>query len=199
MKNHYLAAAVATVLSLAACQKPAETEPTPAAAAAGSPAGSVAAVEHILALPALARCGAEAAGTNQVIDLGGGAFAVLADCEPSDSSSALKALFVQGADGVLKSQSLFSYHGPVQADGVNADEGLTSPLTWDDAAKELVSISTLGPDQGQTPAQTTTTKWRWDGSKIALVSAVVTGGGDVPPSWPTTPATPDPTPAAVPV
>lgn len=210
MKSICIAAIAA--LGLAACQQAAETK-APAEAATTSPAGSEAAVARILAMPVMARCGGDWPGhaaptANQVIDLGGGAFAVLTDCHPNEEGQApSKTLHVQGADGVLKSQSLILFNGPEAEfeEGYDWEPSLTSEATWDAAAKEFVWSDTVGPNEGETSTQTRTMRWRWDGSKLVMTSAVrvtrATPGapatGEVA-GWPVS-GKADPTPAAVPV
>ena len=210
MKTIYVAAISA--LALAACQPAAETG-VPADAASPSPAVAEAAVARILAMPVLERCGGDwpghaAPSANQVIDLGSGAFAVLTDCYPSaEGQTPWKSLHVQGADGVLKSQSLILFNGPEAEfdEGYDWEPSLTSEATWDAAAKEFVWSDTVGPNEGETSTQTRTMRWRWDGSKLAMASAVrvthATPGapatGEVA-GWPVS-GKADPTPAAVPV
>ncbi|MBU2380818.1 MAG: hypothetical protein KJ824_16820 [Alphaproteobacteria bacterium] len=194
-------------MSLSACQKAAETT-EPSAASADAPAGSAAAVERILAMPVMERCGSDWPGhtpptAHQVIDLGEGAFAVLTDCYPNDDQPAWKTLHVQGADGVLKAQPLIIYNGPEYDEGYDWEVSPTSEARWDSTARQLVWAYTLAPGDEEPATQVRTMRWRWDGEKMAMVeagramhatpnapaTAPVTG-------WPTTPATPDPTPAA---
>lgn len=201
--------AALAALALAACQQPAGTK----AAADAAPAASAAAVERILAMPVMARCGGDWPGhaaptTNQVIDLGGGAFAVLADCYPNAEGQApWKSLHVQGQDGILKSQSLVLFNGPEAEfdEGFDWEQSPTSQATWDAAAKELVWSDTVGPNDGETSSQTRTMRWRWDGSRMAMVSAVrvthaIPGAPatDEVTGWPAAGKT-DPTPAPTPV
>lgn len=199
-----------TALALAACQQPGTKA---SADSAGAP-DSTAAVARILAMPVMERCGSDWPGhapptANQVIDLGGGAFAVLTDCYQSEEGKAAwKSLHVQGADGVLKAQSLILFNGPAAEfdEGFNWEVSPTSEATWNPAAKELVWADTLGPNETDPSSQTRTMRWRWNGSKLVMVDAIrvthATAGapatGEVT-GWPTTPATPDPTPEAVPV
>lgn len=210
MKTICIAAVAA--LALAACQQPAEPKAA-ADAATTAPAASSAAVERILAMPVMARCGGDWPGhaaptANQVIDLGGGAFAVLADCYPNaEGQTPWKSLHVQGPDGVLKSQSLILFNGPeVEFDeGFDWEPSLTSEARWDAAAGEFVWSDTVGPNDGETSYWVRTMRWRWDGSKLAMVSAVrVTHAAPGAPAtdevtgWPAAGKT-DPTPAATPV
>lgn len=210
MKSICIAAIAA--LALAACQQGAETR-APAGAASPSPAGSDAAVARILAIPVADRCGSDWPGhaaptANQVIDLGGGAFAVLTDCYPTEEGQApWKSLHTQGADGVLKSQSLILFNGPEAEfdEGFDWEPSLTSQATWDTAARELVWSDTVGPNDGETAIQTRTMRWSWDGSRLAMLGAVrvthATPGapatGEVT-GWPAAGKT-DPTPPATPV
>jgi hypothetical protein len=210
MKSICIAAIAA--LALAACQQGAETR-APAGAASPSPAGSDAAVARILAMPVADRCGSDWPGhaaptANQVIDLGGGAFAVLTDCYPTEEGQApWKSLHTQGADGVLKSQSLILFNGPEAEfdEGFDWEPSLTSKATWDTAARELVWSDTVGPNDGETSTQTRTMRWSWDGSRLAMLGAVrvthATPGapatGEVT-GWPAAGKT-DPTPPATPV
>lgn len=210
MKTICIAAVAA--LALAACQQPAEPKAA-ADAATTAPAASSAAVERILAMPVMARCGGDWPGhaaptANQVIDLGSGAFAVLADCYPNaEGQTPWKSLHVQGPDGVLKSQSLILFNGPeVEFDeGFDWEPSLTSEARWDAAAREFVWSDTVGPNDGETSYWVRTMRWRWDGSKLAMVSAVrVTHAAPGAPAtdevtgWPAAGKT-DPTPAATPV
>lgn len=201
-------------LALTACQPTGEGRASAdAASATGAPAGSAEAVQRILAIPVLDRCGGDWPGhaaptANQVIDLGGGAFAVLTDCHPNEEGQTpWKTLHVQGADGMIKSQSLILFNGPEAEfeEGYDWEPSLTSEATWDAAAREFVWSDTLGPNEGETSTQTRTMRWRWDGSKLAMVSAVrvthatpgATASAEVT-GWPS-PGKVDPTPAAVPV
>lgn len=212
MKNHHLAAALAAVLALGACQKATEGVDE-AAAASGAPAGSAVAVERILAIPVMDRCGGDWPGHpaptfTQVIDLGGAAFAVLTDCYPNEEGQApWKTLHVQGADGVLKAQPLILFNGPEAEfdEGFDWEPSSTSEATWDAAAKELVWSDTIPPNESEVSSQVRTMRWRWDGSKLVMVSAVrvthATPGapatGEVT-GWPAA-GKADPTPAAIPV
>lgn len=210
MKTICIAAVAA--LALAACQQPAETKAV-ADATTTAPAASATAVERILALPVMARCGGDWPGhaaptANQVIDLGGGAFAVLADCYPNEEGQTpWKSLHVQGADGVLKAQSLVLFNGPEAEfeEGFDWEPSLTSEATWDAAAREFVWSDTIPPNESEVSSQVRTMRWRWDGSKLAMVSAVrVTHAAPGAPAtdevtgWPAAGKT-DPTPAAMPV
>jgi len=202
-----IAALSVAALVLAACQQPAGTK---GAEAGGAPAGSAAAVARILAIPVFDRCGGDWPGhpaptANQVIDLSGGAFAVLTDCYPSAEGRApWKTLHVQGADGVLKAQSLILYNGPAEEfeEGYDWEPSLTSEAVWDPATQEFVWSDTTLPNTGETQYWTRTMRWRWDGSKIVMVSAVrVTHAAPGAPAtdevtgWPAAGKT-DPTPAA---
>jgi hypothetical protein len=210
MKRICIAAIAA--LTLAACQQAAETGASTETAST-TPAGAEAAVSRILAMPVMERCGGDRPGhaaptANQVINMGGGAFAVLTDCYPNEEGQTpWKSLHVQGADGVLKSQSLILFNGPEAEfeEGYDWEPSLTSEATWDAAAREFVWSDTVGPNEGETSTQTRTMRWRWDGSKLALASAVrVTHATPGAPAtgevvgWPVSGKT-DPTPAAVPV
>ncbi|WGM31238.1 hypothetical protein [Brevundimonas sp. NIBR11] len=201
-----IAALSVVALALVACQNP---EASKGAGAGDAPAGSAEAVQRILALPVMERCGSDWPGhpaptANQVVDLGGGAFAVLTDCYPSEEGQApWKTLHVQGADGVLKAQPLILYNGPEYEDGYDWEVSQTSQARWDAAAKEFVWSDTLTSDNAGVPkTQVRTMRWRWDGSKIVMVSAVrVTPATlSAPPTgqvtgWPA-PGETDPTPAA---
>ena len=203
MKNSYALTGLALAAAISGCQQ--KTDAAPSAIAPVSDA----AVTRILALPMMARCGSEnpnlpAPTKTEVIDLGGKAFAVLADCAYA-SDAPLKSLYVQGADGVLKHQALIFYNGPEYTDGYDWEPAKTSAVTWDSAAKTFVLVDTITSDDDSSP-QTRTMRWRWDGAKLAMVEAsritratpdaeltgLVTG-------FPKTPAIPDPTPAAEPV
>lgn len=214
MKNHQLAAVLGALAALSACQKTAGSTEAPAAAvAAEAPAGSAAAVARILAIPVMDRCGSDWPGhtaptANQVIDLAGGAFAVLTDCYPNEEGQTTwKTLHVQGADGVLKSQWLVLFNGPAEEfeEGFDWEPSLTSQATWDAAARELVWSDTVGPNDGETSNRTRTMRWRWDGSRLVMVSAVrVSHASPGAPAtgavtgWPAAGKT-DPTPPATPV
>lgn len=210
-----IAIAAIAVLGLAACQA-AETEaPKGAEATAavdGAPAGSAEAVQRILAIPLMQRCAGDWPGhpdptAHQVIDLGGGAFAVMTECHPDDGKAPWKSLHVQGADGVLKAQSLILFNGPETEfeEGHDWEPSVTSEAVWDPATKEFVWSHTFPADDGDTATHVRTMRWRWDGSKIAMVSAVrVTHAAPGAPAtnavtgWPAAGKI-DPTPAAVPV
>lgn len=209
MKAH-LVIALASVLAAGACDK-AEPADTPATAAAPTaPAGSAEAVARVLAMPVADRCGSTVPGqptpsVSQIIDLGGGAFAILADCQAMPGEPTYKSLHVQGPDGMLKAQSLIVYNGPEHDDGFDWEVTQTSEATWDATARELVSVWTVEPNEEDLATKVSTVKWRWDGSKFVMVSAVrvthATPGapatGEVT-GWPVAGET-DPTPPATPV
>lgn len=206
--------AVASGMTLAACQSPAEA-PDATAPAAAAPAGSDAAVARIAALSPMQRCGAEDPNlptptATQVIDLSGGVFAVLADCPAPAGQPVPRALFVQGPDGVLKYQPLLIYNGA----GYEPEytwEGIHSvPLTWDAAAAQIVSVYSTAAMPAEDGAEAvkagqSTIRWRWAGDHFAMVSSTYTvqqtPGGPFSPNgaWPTTPPTDDPTAPLQPV
>jgi hypothetical protein len=205
--------ALACLAATSAGDKPAAEGPPPAAgvAADAAPAASASAVARILAMPTMVRCGADipdvpAPTETRVLDLGGGAFAVLADCT-LEAASPTKALFVQGADGVLKRQPLLVYNGPGYPDEYQFEAVPTLPLVWNEADKVLTGAFDLGPQEEGSPVTTVSTlRWRWDGSRMALIDAAVArpaapGGAAAGPvkGYPKTPAGADPTPPAKPV
>jgi hypothetical protein len=205
--------ALACVVATSACDKPAAEGRPPATGvdADAAPAGSASAVARILAMPTMVRCDADnpdvpAPTGTRVVDLGGGAFAILADCA-SDGGAPLKALFVQGADGVLKRQPLLVYNGPQYPDEYQFEGVPTLPLVWDAADQVLTGEFDLGPrEEGDPGTMVSTMRWRWDGARMALVEATVAtraapGGDATNPvkGYPGTPAGTDPTPPATPV
>jgi hypothetical protein len=119
----------------------------------------------------------------------------------------MKALFVQGVDGVLKRQPLLVYNGPGYPDEYQFEGVPTLPLVWDEAAKVLTGEFDLGPQEEGDPRTTVSTvRWRWDGTRMAMIDAVVArragpGGAAADPvkGYPETPARGDPTPPATPV
>ena len=209
-----ISVAALTALALAACQQPAETS-APAKAADGAPAGSAAAVERLAAMPALERCGADAPGAatpmlSHVVDLGGGAFAVIMDCRPDPGQPATQTVHVQGPDGVLKYQPLLIYNGAGYDPDYTWEGTASAPLTWDPATSQLVSVykSAAHPaadGQEAVKASEATIRWRWAGDHFAMVSstyAVQDGPGApfvVNATWPDTPPVADPTSPLQPV
>lgn len=204
MKISYALTGLAFAAAVGGCDqqaKGASTLPT-------APA-SEAAVTRILALPLMVRCGSEnpslpAPTKTEVVKLGGGAFAVLADCAYAADAPA-KSLYVQGADGVLKHQALLFYNGPEYTDGYDWEPAQTSAVTWDAASKTFVLVDSMPDDDAGGP-QTRTMRWRWDGAKLSMVEAsrVTHATPDAAPTglvtgYPKTPAIPDPTLAAEPV
>jgi hypothetical protein len=206
MKIAHVLTGLGLAAIVAGCQQKSETSEAPA-----SPdIASAAAVTRILAMPVMSRCGSEnpdkpAPTGTRVIDLGGGAFAILADCaaagEPADRS-----LFVQGADGVLKHQGLILYNGPEYTDGYDWEPVQTADISWEPATKTFVTVATVPANDTDPMTKVSTMRWRWDGSKIAMVEASrVTHATPQAPAtapvtgWPKTPAVADPTPAAEPV
>jgi|GEM_PF-2723845 len=205
--------ALACLAAASACDKPAaDAAPdTPAVAADAASAGSASAVARILALPTMARCDVDnpdgpAPTETRVLDLGGGAFAVLADCTLGGAPPT-KALFVQGADGVLKRQTLVIYNGPGYPEEYQFEGVPTLPLVWDDADKILTGVFDPGPREEGDPRTTVSTmRWRWDGTRMAMIDAAVArravpGEAEADPikGYPKTPAEADPTPPATPV
>jgi hypothetical protein len=82
--------ALACLAATSACDKPA-ADAAPDAPAGAASAASASAVARIVALPARTRCDADhpdgpAPTGTRVLDLGDGAFAVLADCTLEDAS-----------------------------------------------------------------------------------------------------------------
>ena len=203
MKLSYALAGVLSAAAIVGCQQKMDAAPSATAPA------SDAAVTRILALPMMARCGSENPNLpvptkTEVIDLGGKAFAVLADCAYA-SDAPIKSLYVQGADGVLKHQALIFYNGPEYTEGYDWEPTQTSAVAWDEASRTFVLVDTVASDDDRSP-QTRTMRWRWDGAKLAIVDAsrVTRATPDAEPTglvtgFPKTPSIPDPTPAAEPV
>lgn len=210
--------AAAAALALSACQAaetkaPAEAEP--AATTAAAPAGSDAAVARILAMPLMQRCGSEDPNlptptATQVVDLSGGVFAVLADCQAPEGQPVPRALFVQGPDGVLKYQPLLIYNGAGYDPDYTWEGAQAVPLSWDAAASQLVSTYPTGARPAEegveaSKASEATIRWRWAGDHFAMVSSTYTvqdtPGGPFTPNgvWPTTPPIADPTAPLQPV
>lgn len=201
-------------LALAACQQPAETK-APAEAAKVMPAGAAAAVDTVAALSVLERCGADASGISRpvlshVVDLGGGVFAVLMDCQSAAGEQTLQTVHVQGTDGVLKYQPLLIYNGAGYEPDYTWEGTQSAPLTWDATTSQLVSVyktsaSPAVDGQGAVKASEATIRWRWAGDQFAMVSSTYAvqdaPGGPfvVNATWPTTPPTEDPTAALQPV
>ena len=212
MKSISVAALAA--LALAGCQQPAETE-APAEAAKAIPAGAAAAVDRITAIPLLQRCGADAPGTprpmlSQAVDLGGGVFAVIMDCQPHAEQTLTQTVHVQGPDGVLKYQPLLIYNGAGYEPDYTWEGTHSAPLTWDAATSQLVSVykSPAHPaadGRDAVKASEATIRWRWAGDHFAMVSstyAVQDAPGApfvVNATWPATPPTADPTSPLQPV
>ena len=206
--------AVLAALTLEACQQPVAT-PAPVAVDATMPAGAAAAVDRLAALPVLARCGADAPGPakpmlSHAVDLGGGTYAVIMDCQAQPGVPTQQTVHVIGPDGVLKSQTLLIYNGA----GYDADytwEGTSAaPVKWDSAASQLVSVyaQPASPaEDGQPAGKATeaTVRWRWAGDRFAMVSstyAVQDAPGApfvVEATWPGTPPIADPTTPPEPV
>lgn len=205
--------AAAAALALAACQAaesqaPAEAAPG-AAATAAAPAGSEAAVARILAMPLMQRCGSEDPNlptptATQVIDLSGGVFAVLADCQAPAGEPVPRALFVQGPDGVLKYQPLLIYNGAGYEPDYTWEGAQAVPLIWDAAAAQLVSVYPTAARPAEdgsdaVKASEATIRWRWAGDHFAMVSSTYTvqdtpgGPFNANGAWPTTPPIADPT------
>jgi hypothetical protein len=205
MKIEYALTGLALAAVVAGCQQKTETVPSVAAAAP-----SAAAVTRLLAMPMTTRCGGEnpekpAPTGVQAIDLGGGAFAVLADCAYAGDAPQ-KSLYVQGADGVLKHQALIIYNGPEYTDGYDWEPVPTADVTWEPATRTFVTVATFPATETDPTTKVSTMRWRWDGSKIAMVEAsrVTHATPDAPATqpvtgWPKTPAIPDPTGVAEPV
>lgn len=218
MKSHYSAVAAATVLTLAACQKVAEPAPAPTsgAASAEAHAGAAAVVERLAAMPGMERCGedwpghAAPAPASQVVDLGGGSFAVLMNCQLGADRPITQTVHVQGPDGVLKYQPLLIYNGAGYDPDYTWEGTHSAPLTWDAATSQLVSVyktAAMPAADGQdaVKASEATIRWRWAGDHFAMVSstyAVQDAPGApfvVNATWPGTPPIADPTSPLQPV
>ncbi len=207
-------AALALALALAACEQPAETK-APTEAANAMPVGAAAAVDRIEAIPVLERCGADAPGTprpmlSHAVDLGGGVFAVIMDCQPDAEQTVTQTVHVQGPDGVLKYQPLLIYNGAGYEPDYTWEATHSAPLMWDGATSQLVSVykSAAHPaadGEEAVKASEATIRWRWAGDHFAMVSstyAVQDAPGApfvVNATWPGTPLIADPTSPLEPV
>ena len=203
--------AVSAVLALGSCQARETKAPDEAAPAdtGGAPAGSDAAVARILAMPLMQRCGFEDPNlptptATQVIDLSGGVFAILADCQAPAGEPVPRTLYVQGPDGVLKYQPLLIYNGAGYEPDYTWESAQAVPLTWDATASQLVSIYPTAARPAEDGAEArkasqAAIRWRWAADQFAMVSSTYTvqetPGGPFTPSgvWPTTPPIADPT------
>lgn len=133
----------------------------------------------------------------ETIDLGGGAVGVIVGCS-AGMVDMWSYLYVSRDGAAPALTPLIQYD--IQGDG-NWRAGDTTPnLSWDAEARQFASgiaHQASGCSNGA--------RWRWDGARIALVQQTigdcegVMDGGDLPEPrtiWPTTPATPEPTPTA---
>lgn len=194
-------ALAATALAVASCQPAADDQAPPAVEARGAASAELVA-DVTRRVNADENCSWAATSGERGVEtlaLSGGATGVLADCTDNEGQR-WRAVYVQSPDGVLMRQPLLAYMGA--EDSAYAPTPAL-PLTWDPATQELTSVLESPEDDAGSRVLIDTIRWRWDGEKFAMVEtsrATRAGAETAAPvvSWPTTPATPDPTPSMVP-